>query len=112
MRYELEQGNTEKLVLQQLFKTAPGRAIPNKIANAPSLRFGLELFYVAFMDLVHCRDHMSGGPITWFTIQQYAVANDFDEDQTEALHFYISEMDDIYLTHMKSKSKSKGVNNK
>lgn len=72
--------------------------LPRKIANAPELNFGLELYYDAFWDLSTCR--MSGyslGPIPWGSVNDYASTFEFDDEQRHALHYYIRVMDNVYV---------------
>ena len=85
-----------------------GLPLPEKIQNAPSLRPGLELYYIAFQDLMASRNSgMSLGPIWWSTVQTYCDAKGLDEDQTETMHFLIKEMDTVWLKHMNKKSDPK-----
>lgn len=81
-----------------------GIPLPDRIQNAPSLWPGLTLYYNGFMDLVASR--MTGfglGPIWWSTIQTYCEAMGLSEDQTEAMHHHVKEMDTAYLKHMSKK---------
>lgn len=83
-----------------------GLPLPEKIQNAPSLRPGLELYYIAFQDLMASRPSgMSAGPIWWTTIQEYCDKNVLDESQTEAMHYHIKAMDTVYLKHLNKKTK-------
>lgn len=84
---------------------AHGLPLPEKIQNAPSLKPGLELYYIAFQDLMASRNSgMSLGPIWWSTIQTYCDAKRLDEEQTEAMHHHIKEMDTVWLKFMNKKS--------
>ena len=74
-----------------------GHALPPKIANAPELRFGLELYFGAFLDLMSSRSGAGDGPIPWTTIAEYAKAYEFDEVQTEDLFYHIAQLDAVYL---------------
>lgn len=72
--------------------------LPKRIAEAPTLFMGLELFYAAFFDLHTCRPlGMSEGRISWLHIEQWADANHLDPEQREDLHFYIKQIDGEYL---------------
>lgn len=86
------------------------RPLPDRIQNAPSLLPGLALYYTAFMDLMGTRQ-MGGfggiGPIGWDVIQYYAVSNELDADQTEALHTHIKAMDTYYMAHYNKKNTPK-----
>lgn len=84
------------------------RPLPEKIANAPSLLPGLELYYKGFMDLISSRMiGMGPGPIWWDTIQTYCERTNLDDIQTEAMHHHVKNMDEVYLKHVDSK-KPKG----
>lgn len=75
-----------------------GSPFPDKIANAPDLLQGLELYYLAFMELSDSRQMGMGlGPISWTTVHDYCEAYGLTEDQTEEMHHHIKEMDAVYL---------------
>ena len=85
---------------------AHGLPLPEKIQNAPSLKPGLELYYLAFMDLMASRTiGMAAGPIWWSTVQTYCDAKVLSESQTEAMHHHIKAMDTVYLKHISKKTK-------
>lgn len=46
---------------------------------------------------------MGLGPIWWSTVQEYCEKNEFDEEQIEAAHHHVKEMDTLYLQHMRKK---------
>lgn len=95
------QGPTEALILKQVFGSkAP---IPKKIAEAPSLEMGLELYYAAFFDLIGCRSGMGDGPISWEAMAEYAKVYGFSDEQREDLFTYIGVMDAAYLKHARTK---------
>lgn len=72
--------------------------LPKTMANAPWVQTGLELYWFAFWNLI--ADRMSEtAPLSWFTIRKYAECNEFDEYQTEAVHFFINEMDAVYVEY-------------
>lgn len=82
--------------------------LPKKIQNAPELRFGLELYFGAFFDLNTCRQIGMGiAPIPWFSIRDYALVYEFDEEQTDDLFFFIRKMDHAYIAHHDRKTKVK-----
>lgn len=85
-----------------------GHPLPPKIANAPELRFGLELYFGAFLDLMTSRSGAGDGPIPWTTIAEYAKAYEFDEVQTEDLFFHLTRMDAVYLKWLRAKQPSTG----
>jgi hypothetical protein len=82
--------------------------LPARIANAPELLLGLDLYYLAFFDLTSCRSLGYGieGPITWLTVDEYADRIGLEGDQREDLHFHISRMDKTYLDFRAKKHKS------
>jgi len=56
------------------------------------------------MDLIASRQMgMAAGPIWWGTIQDYCEKHGYDEDQTEAMHSHIREMDLAYLKQIGKK---------
>lgn len=81
-----------------------GLPFPDRIANAPDLTMGLELYYLAFFELSDSRQiGMSLGPIAWKTIYDYCVAYRLSEDQTDEMFHHIRAMDAAYLEHQKRK---------
>lgn len=102
MLYTLEQGRDEKDIIKQC--VARKLPLPNKIANAPQLLQGLELFYIAFMDLNSCRSMGFGeGPIPWTAIRQMADEElGLVEEQRSDLFFHIAKMDSAYLKFRES----------
>ena len=82
-----------------------GDPLPEKLANAPSILPGLEIYYQAFWDLSTTRQHGMGlGPIPWDKVEEYADRGLYNEEQRSALHFYIQRMDTLYLNKMNKKS--------
>ncbi|WQZ00291.1 tail chaperonin [Escherichia phage Shy] len=78
--------------------------MPDRIANAPELELGLQLYLQAFFDLDSERSHSLGlTPISWSSIIGYARAFEFDEEQTESLLFHIRRMDTEHLKRLESK---------
>lgn len=57
------------------------------------------MWYVCFMDLTSCRGNggYGEGPISWLTIDQYADAKGFEDEQREDLHFFMTRLDACYL---------------
>lgn len=108
MLYGLEQGESEKWVLEQAYRLR--MPIPEKFLNAPELTAGLGLFYAAFMDLTSCRALGYGvlGPIDWLTINEYCKANKIKGIQREDTFFFISKMDEVYLKWTNSKRPDHG----
>jgi hypothetical protein len=92
----LTQGPTEKTIIEQAVRGR--KPLPDAIQNAPDLFRGLELYYVAFMDLTSSRVMgATEGPIAWNVIDYYCRALQFSEDQREDAFYYIAAMDKAYL---------------
>jgi len=84
-----------------------GQPLPDRIANAPELETGLQLFLQAFFDLDSERSHASGlTPIPWTSIAAYARAFEFDEEQTEDLYFFVRRLDSEHLKRLEAKQKA------
>jgi len=104
LEYQLQQGHIEQQIIEQAVRS--GLPIPNRIENAPSIWPGLELYYLGFMELTSSRQvGFSVGPIPWLAIEQYCVMKGLDEEQTEAMHHHIIQMDTVYLKHHAAKNK-------
>ena len=85
-----------------------GLPLPEKIQNAPVLRPGLELYYIAFLDLMASRvTGMGLSPIWWSTVQIYCDAKGPDEFQTFAMHYHIKELDSVFMKHQNKKNPGK-----
>lgn len=93
------------MIIQQAMRD--GGKMPKRIAEAPELRIGLELYYGAFMDLCTSRQGFGDGPISWSTVNEYAKTYEFDEEQRENLQFYIGRMDTAYMQHVHKKTEAK-----
>lgn len=84
-----------------------GQPLPDRIANAPELQLGLNLYMLAFFDLDSERTHSMGpSPIPWTSIVQYAAAFDFSEEQTEDLLYHIKKMDFWHLKRIAEQQKT------
>ena len=102
----MTQGPVEQTIIRQCVTT--GRALPTKIANAPELLPGLELYFVAFQDLHTCRSAgFDVGPIAWLDIDRYADQGGLDEDQRQDLHHHVRAMDNAYLAWARQQAKTK-----
>lgn len=100
----MELGPHEQVIAKQAFRA--GQPLPDRIANAPELRIGLQLYIQAFFDLDSERSHTMGlVSIPWSSINDYAKAFDFDEDQTEDLFFLIRKMDNAHLKRLEANNK-------
>ena len=92
----------ERKILEQAFRQ--NMPIPDKIKNAPVLAMGLELFFNAWFELTSARSiGMSMGPIPWNVVQDYAERFGLDDFQTEALHYHVRCMDDVFFEHQNKK---------
>lgn len=78
-----------------------------RIANAPEILLGLQVFYIAFMDLTSCRGsgYSTEGPIGWLAINQYADAKGFEDEQREDLFYFVGKLDLVYLDYKTAKIK-------
>lgn len=86
-----------------------GQPLPDRIANAPELYSGLEIYLQAFFDLDSERSHGMGIQlIPWSAIKHYALMYEFSEDQSEDLMYFIRKMDIAHTNKLKSKSKLNG----
>jgi len=78
--------------------------VPDKIANAPELTLGLQIYVDAWLDLNTCRNSgMNSGPIPWLAIHEWANINELDLEQRERLHSYIPAMDGAYFQYLEWK---------
>lgn len=96
--YWLEQGPTEKAIL--LACARDRTPVPMRIQNAPELMIGLEIYYVAFLNLTTCR---TDGVISWKIIDDYADRIGFSEEQREDLFYFIPYLDAVYQNHREAK---------
>ena len=62
---------------------------------------GLELFYMAFMDLTSCRGQSYGseGPIGWLSINDYCRVHGIIGEQREDLIYHVQRLDAAYLEY-------------
>lgn len=102
MLYSSEQGEFEKRILEQCRRER--LPLPEKIKNAPQLYLGLELYYGAYLDLSSCRTGLGDGPISWQSIEEYALVYNFEEEQKEDLHYFMAKMDDAFLKWRNNKN--------
>jgi hypothetical protein len=100
--YQLQQGPTEKTIIEQCIRQR--RPLPDALANAPELFFGLELYYIAFLEISTSRV-AAGAPVSWLSTSQYADALRLSDEQREDLFFFVSKMDEAYLNYQETKSK-------
>lgn len=79
--------------------------IPDRIANAPVLREGLDLYLDAFFILDS--ERYGGGsilPIPFSAIVNYAILYDLSEDQREDLIYFVRRMDSAHIKRQLDKS--------
>lgn len=104
MLYVLELGSTERDIAKQALRS--GMQIPDRIKNAPVLRFGLQFYLQAFFDLDSERSQGFGlGRIPWLAIKSYAVFYELDEEQSDCLIYFIRAMDSAHLKNVEAKTK-------
>lgn len=99
----------EQKIIEQAVKNR--QPIPDAIANAPVLLFGLDFYFRAFMDLNTCRaTGMGRGPIPWVDLNTYADSTGLAGDDKEVFLYLLQKVDDEYLAWAKTqdeKNKSK-----
>lgn len=82
--------------------------LPQRIANAPELQVGLDLFYLAFLELSSCRSIGFGeGPIPWLAIQRYCEVHEIEGEQREDLFYHVQRLDQSFLDWRAKKMKAK-----
>lgn len=100
----LDLGTIEHNIAKQSMQA--GAPLPDRIANAPELKLGLELYFQAFLDLDGERDSSMGiAPIPWSKVKTYAEFYGFSKEQTEDLFFFIRKMDNAYIKRENAKQK-------
>lgn len=100
-------GPMEQDIIKQAVRT--GQPIPDRIANAPNLTLGLELYFQAFFDLDSERGIGFGAVsrIPFSSIVEYCRAYDFSMDEMEDLIRIIRDMDLAYIHYFSEKVKIK-----
>lgn len=97
-------GKAEQSIARQAMRR--GAPIPDRIANAPELQVGLQLYLQAFFDLDSERSHGNGlSSIPWSAIKDYALAHDLDDEQTDDLFYFVKKMDKAHLDRLEAKTK-------
>lgn len=97
-------GPHEQTIAKQAVRA--GQPIPARIANAPELHIGLELFINAFFDLDSERQAgFSVGPIPWSKTREYGEAYKFDEDLIEDLMYFVKALDNAHMKRLERKNK-------
>ena len=97
-------GKDERDIVEKCIRAR--QPFPNAILNAPELQIGLNLFYVAFLDLTSCRTlGYAQGPIPWLAIHHYCDAHDITGEQREDVFYHVSHLDKAYLDWSTDKAK-------
>lgn len=100
----MEQGHVELGIIQQSLKA--GRALPSRIANAPHLLPGLDLYYTAFLQLGTCRSVGMGlGPIPWTALNDYALRHGIDDEEFDIFVTLVRRLDAAFLGYQDEKRK-------
>lgn len=98
-------GKDERDIVEKCVRTR--QPFPNAILNAPDLHPGLNLFYVAFLDLTSCRSlGYAQGPIPWLAIHHYCDAHDITGEQREDVFYHVAHLDKAYLDWSSEKTKA------
>jgi hypothetical protein len=82
--------------------------LPERIADAPRLRPGLDLFWEAFQALTSCRSVSGFGPpsrIPWTAIDRYSERHGHSYDLALSMVEILGEMDEAYLYFVAKKMK-------
>lgn len=80
------------------------RPLPERIQNAPDLFLGLELYFIAFLELTTCRNSGWGAtPIPSWCIDEFCARNGLDDEDSDEMHYQIRHMDQAFLKHIASK---------
>lgn len=102
----LDMGQIEQNIMKQAQRA--GAPIPDRIANAPVLQIGLELYLNAFFELDSERQvGFSILPIPWRSIVNYAQVYGLDDEQQEDLIFLVRKMDNAHIERIRKKNPGK-----
>lgn len=108
--YELQQGKSEAKIVKLAQQT--GQKLPDRIANKPVLRVGLEIYWRAFWECSTDRDiGMAEGPIPWSAINAWGQRYGFTGEEFERLVLILKALDSEYIeertkTHKKAMNKN------
>lgn len=92
MLYLVELGPIEQNIARQAMQA--GRPLDKRIQNAPELTIGLQFYLQAFFDLDSERSHgMAVTRIPRSKVREYAREFELDLDETEALTYFMAELD-------------------
>lgn len=100
------QGPGREKIIQQALRA--GKPIPKKLEDPPEIWPHNVLYFNAFLDLNTSRALGFGaGPLTWTAIHDYCIANGFDVEQYENAHFFLRQMDTVFLGLMDKKERQR-----
>lgn len=104
MLFSLEHGETADFITSMARRL--GQPIPDHLANAPQLEFGLYVYLSAFYELDSERKNSQGiiGRIPWSVIMDYAAVYNFDERQRNELLMFVKRLDAAYIKHFNEKT--------
>lgn len=86
------------------------QSLPDVVANAPQLLYGLEVYYEAFTELSTCRSiGMAMGPIPWSAINEYAARHGYVDQGFDYLVLMVRALDDTFLAYDRSEADRKRV---
>ena len=107
MEYLLDLGHVEQSIARQALQA--GQPLPERIANAPKLQIGLQLYLQAFFDLDSERSHAHAPTaIPWSSVANYARTFELDEEQTDDLFFHVRKLDNVQLKKIAKQIQNKG----
>ena len=107
MAYILDVAPLERTIVRQIVRD--GGKVPDKFANAPELRQGLQFYIEAFFELDSDRDFGEiPGRIPWTAINAYSKAFELDEEQTADLFYYVRQLDDEHMKRQAERMKKGG----
>lgn len=79
--------------------------MPDAVAGAPQMFWGLEAYYDAFVELSTDRQSgMSVGPIPWSSIDRYACRHEIEGEAFEYLVRMVRALDDAFLAHCRKEA--------
>ena len=105
MFYSLDVEPIEQNIARQAKRS--GEKLPDRIANKPDLKPGLQLYLQAFFDLDAERTHaLSLTPIPWTAIKAYVEFYAFDLEQAEDAFILIRKVDNAHLQRLAKKNPS------
>jgi hypothetical protein len=85
-----------------------GLPIPDKFANAPELKLGLELYYDAYSELVSYQTiNPERPPILWADVHEYAKHHGFTSEQRDNLLYFVRELELVATRHYRKSMKGK-----